>query len=82
MSGSWWILWAGVIFFILAPPIGYGWGYRGWGAPYPRYVQRRRAAAMDVSSSFDHQAWGLGGDLVWIVMILGMFWAFAALLWW
>jgi hypothetical protein len=42
MTSSWWFIWLVVMFLFLAPPIGYGWGYRGWGAPYPRYIQRRR----------------------------------------
>ena len=32
--------------------------------------------------SFDHQAWGVGGDLLWVVVIIGMVWAFSGLLWW
>jgi len=54
------------MFLVLMPSLGYGWGYRGWGPPYPRYVQRRRAQRAAVgggSASFDHQAWGWGGDL-------------------
>ena len=38
---TWWLLWMGVMFFFLLSD-GYGWGYRGWGPPYPRYIQRRR----------------------------------------
>jgi hypothetical protein len=72
-----------VLFWML--PIGYGWGYRGWGPPYPRYIQRRRgerAAASGGPATFDHHSWGWGGDFVWIVLFFGAFWAFSSLWWW
>lgn len=53
--------------------MGYGWGYRGWGPPYPQDVQRRRGAratAIGVSTTFNHQPWGWGGDFLWIVLFL------------
>lgn len=37
----WWLLF---VLLILVLPLGYGWGYRGWGAPYPTYYRRRRTA--------------------------------------
>ena len=78
MIGSWWFVWMLFMFLLLVPPMGYGWGYRGWGPPYPRYIQRRRgqqAAATGASASFDHHAWGWGGDFIWGVFIIGMLWA-------
>ena len=72
------------MFICLVPPMGYGWGYRGWGPPYPRYIQRRRerqAAAGGVPTTFNHQSWGLGGDFVWMAFLIGMFWAVSAF-WW
>jgi hypothetical protein len=81
----WWLLWMVFILIFLIPPIGYGWGYRGWGPPYPRYVQRRRAQrATNDSAGFNHQAWGLGGDVVWTVLLIGMFWLLWAVAapWW
>lgn len=81
MMGSWWWLWMVVVLFLLVPSLGYGWGYRRWGAPYPRYIQRRRALASGGSTTFNHQAWGFGGDFVWLVMIVGVFWVCAAF-WW
>jgi len=77
----WWFWAAMMLVFFL--PVGYGWGYRGWGAPYPSYVQRRRmqyAVRAGGSQSFDHQAWGRGGDILWgvmmvdVVMIVALFW--------
>lgn len=75
-----WLLWIGIMFFFLLAPTGYGWGYRGWGPPYPRYIQRRRglrAAVPGTTTSFDHHAWGRGGDFVWMVLLIGIFWAAA-----
>jgi len=83
MMGSWWLLWFFWLVF-LVPSLGYGWGYRRWGPPYPSYVQRRRgqqAAAMGGSSAFNHQSWGVGGDVVWMVIVFGFVWSITAL-WW
>jgi hypothetical protein len=81
MMGSWWFLWMLFMFVFLVPSLGYGWGYRRWGAPYPRYIQSRRAATASGSAALDHQSWGWGGDFVWIVLLIGLFWA-AGALWW
>lgn len=57
-------------------------GYRRWGPPYPRYLQRRRserAAPGGGNASFDHHAWGWGGDFVWIMLFVWIFWFVAAL---
>jgi hypothetical protein len=73
----WWFWMALMLIFLL--PVGYGWGYRGWGAPYPSYVQRRRMQSAG-TSTFDHLAWGRGGDFVWglmlfdVVFIMALFW--------
>ena len=81
---SWWLMWMVFMLVFLVPPIGYGWGYRKWGPPYPRYIQRRRgregAAAQD-PAPFDHQAWGWGGDLLWAGLLIWLLWAGWAL-WW
>jgi hypothetical protein len=84
MMGSWWLLWIVFMVLLLVPPVGYGWGYRGWGPPYPTYYQRRlghRAAASGGVVTHDHHAWGRGGDFVWMVLLIGMFWACFGL-WW
>jgi hypothetical protein len=78
---TWWFLWLGFMLLILLPPLGYGWGYRGWGAPYPSYVQRRRgerARAAGTSSTFDHRSWGLGGDIMWIALLVWVAWPVTA----
>jgi len=76
--------WVFLSFFVLflVTPIGYGWGYRRWGPPYPRYVQRRRSERAGATSSpFNHQAWGWGGDVVWLALVLCVVWVVAAP-WW
>lgn len=84
MFGSWWLLWMIFLFVFLVPSLGYGWGYRRWGPPYPTYIQRRRglhAVAGGGPQGFNHQSWGLGGDLVWLVIFVWVLWAFWAF-WW
>jgi hypothetical protein len=82
MMNSWWILWMVMMVFLLVSPVSYGWGYRGWGPPYPTYVQRRRslrAAASGAPATFDHRSWGWGGDFVWVVFVVGVIWVATAL---
>jgi len=80
---SWWLLWMGFVFACLLSPVGYGWVYRGWGPPYPRYVQLRRAlrVATRAPTGFDHHAWSWRGDLVWVAMLVGAGWLLALVLW-
>ena len=81
---SWWFMWILFLFVFLVPPIGYGWGYRGWGPPYPRYIQRRRgqrALAADGTAPFNHHSWGWGGDVVWATILIALLWASFAF-WW
>ena len=85
MMHSWWWLWLAFMIVFLATPMGYGWGYRGWGPPYPRYIQRRRAAQgsnLIGSPALDHHAWSWGGDLLWMLLLIWVFWAFSAIFWW
>jgi hypothetical protein len=81
MIGEWWLLWMVITFALLVPSLVYGWGYRKWGPPYPRYIQRRRAAAMSGPAMSDYQSWGWVGDFVWIVTLIALFWA-GAVIWW
>lgn len=70
------------MFLFLLPSVGYGWSYRGWGPPYPTYIQRRRgqrAATMGGSPAFNHEAWAWRGDFVWAAFLVGMIWLCAAL---
>ncbi len=79
MMISWWFLWMAFMFVFFVSPISYGWGYRRWGPPYPRYVQRRRAQRLaGLDSAFNHHSWGLGGDFVWMALLVGVFWVVIA----
>jgi hypothetical protein len=90
MVFSWiWFWWVLMLVFLI-PSVGYGWGYRNWGPPYPSYLQRRRharAGSIELppdageQRAFNHLSWGWGGDFVWAVMIIGALW-FVALVWW
>jgi hypothetical protein len=79
---SWWLVWMVFMLAFAVSPVSYGWGYRRWGPPYPRYIQQRRAAAYTGSVPFDHHAWGWGGDFVWMVTFIGIFWFIAAFWLW
>lgn len=84
MMNSWWLLWMVFMAFLLVSPVSYGWGYRGWGPPYPRYVQRRRSeqlTARGAAGPFKHESWGMGGDFVYVVFFIGLLWVAAALFW-
>ncbi len=85
MASGWWF-WSALMILVLMPAVGYGWGYRKWGPPYPRYVQERRHAeqvmvAAGAPAAFDHKQWGLAGDLVWIVLVAAMLCSLSAF-WW
>jgi hypothetical protein len=84
MMNSWVLLWIIFMVIFFATPLGYGWGYRRWGAPYPRYIQRRRglkATNTGNAVTFNHESWRWGGDLVWVAFVIGIVWLFWAL-WW
>jgi hypothetical protein len=83
MIGYWWWFWLAFICLFLLPPLGYGWGYRGWGPPYPTAFRRRRQLQSPGKTRLDpnHVSWGRVGDFVWLVALIGTVWAFAALFW-
>ena len=84
MMSAWWWMWMVFMFLVLLPPVSYGWGYRGWGPPYPRYIQRRRsqqAAVARSTGTFDHHSWGWRGDLVWVGLLFALLW-FCFIFWW
>ena len=70
-GSGWWVWWVlfVIIFFLL--PLGYGWGYRGWG---PWYRRRRRNPGSAATTPGDETGWGCGGILLWIVLIIAIFW--------
>jgi hypothetical protein len=88
-----WHLWYFAMFTILIPVVAYGWGYRGWGPPFPRFIQRRRANVATGPSSataetmdgrytaFNPEGWGWVGDLVWFSFAIALF-GVLSLNWW
>ncbi len=64
-----------IVFLLLS--VGYGSLYRGWGPPFPSYIQKRRGfdtIHFRRSSNFDYVAWGWKGDIVWIAAVTGIVW--------
>jgi hypothetical protein len=80
----WWWVWLACMFVFLVTPMGYGWGYRGWGPPVPSYMQRLRTARGDPfggRSPYNHTTWGYGGDLIWMFVFVLAFFAVGGF-WW
>ena len=73
---GWW-LWLLFMIFLLIPT-GYGWGYRGWGPPYPSYYRRRRAFAPTHPSA----GWGWIADALWICFLVELVWLITGGFWW
>ena len=89
-SNGWWWWWLAfvVVFFFL--PLGYGWGYRGWGPWYRRrhYDGPPRTGAPDdnLQPGFGGpeevgSGWGWGGAFLWIILIIALIWLIAAWGW-
>lgn len=80
---GWWWWWLAfvIIFFFL--PLGYGWGYRGWG---PWYRRRRSGGPSQVNmpANADRNrvdldtGWGAGSAVLWAVLIIALIWLIAA----
>jgi hypothetical protein len=81
---GWWWWWIAflVIFFLL--PLGYGWGYRGWG-PWYRRGRRTRSGTdtlpADSSATGAETGWGCLGTLLWVVLIIAIIWIIFAWGW-
>jgi len=71
----WWWLAFIAIFFLL--PLGYGWGYRGWGPWYRLKAPERRSAARD---DYAPQGWGALAVFLWLVVIIAAVWLAAVLI--
>jgi hypothetical protein len=68
------LLWLILLLVLFLLPLGYGWGYRGWGPPYPRLYRRRAAAGGDESLA----GWGYRAELLWLVLALLFVWLLVA----
>lgn len=85
----WWWLWLVFVVSLLVVPLGYGWGVRGWGPPYPSYWRRRAAAGggppppeMAQTPPVMQDGWGVGADLLWAVLIFAVIWLMLGVLLW
>lgn len=76
MTSAWWLWWTFIVALLLLAPIGCGWG-----PPHPTHFRRRRIRHASSRASFNHQAWGWGGDIVWVVFLLAIVWL-AVAFWW
>jgi hypothetical protein len=75
---AWWWWWIAfvVIFFLL--PLGYGWGYRGWG---PWYRRPGTLAAGTEPGAGESAGWGGCAVILWIIVIIAIFWLIAGWGW-
>ncbi|HZP87921.1 MAG TPA: hypothetical protein VFB54_13985 [Burkholderiales bacterium] len=73
----WWLLFL-LIFFVL--PLGYGWGYRGWGPWYRRRVIDSRNVPAGPTPE-PTEDWGWIAIFLWIILIIAIVWLIAALSW-
>ena len=75
----WWLLFL-VVFFLL--PLGYGWGYRGWGPWYRRGTNTRISRGTIPPDEPDlDRGWGWISSFIWVVLLIAIIWIIAALVW-
>jgi hypothetical protein len=67
-----------LVFFLL--PLGYGWGYRGWGSWYRRRSPNRIASEPTAGPDLD-EGWGWVSSFLWVVLLIALIWIIAAFLW-
>lgn len=86
-NGSWWWWWIAVVVILFLIPLGYGWGYRGYGAP--RVPRRRRPVrrgeagtsvpVRDVPGNED--PWGPLGTFIWVILVIVVVWLIVLWIW-
>lgn len=83
----WWWWWIGFVLIFFVLPLGYGWGYRGWGPWYRRRRDGTRTRANlgrasdgspDGLESSD-VGWGWLGIALWIVLLIAVGWGIGML---
>jgi hypothetical protein len=84
-GGGWWWWWLAFVIFFFLLPLGYGWGYRGWGPWYRRSssLRRRRVGGDPIEpvSQESDSGWGWLGIALWVVLILAIIWPIGAWGW-
>ena len=80
---EWFWLWAIFVVLFLLLPIGYGWGYRGWGPPYPRGYAGSRRRSVETRSDLaadnrvelaEEATWGALAAVVWVTLAIAVVW--------
>lgn len=79
----WWFwLWLLFVAVLLLLPLAYGWGYRGWGPPYPSFYRRRELPTREASSTPEAIGnWGMGANLFWAAVAVAIVWVLLAFVW-
>ncbi len=83
----WWWIFFIAIFFLL--PLGYGWGYRGWGPWYRRRKPGRPRSRADlpsldeerVNAELEEEGWGWMAIALWFVLLIAIIWGGAGFYW-
>jgi len=79
----WWFwLWILAVVLLLLMPLVYGWGYRGWGKPYPSFYRRKVLPTREASST--PEALGApcyGAAIFWIALALAVTFFILAFVW-
>jgi len=81
----WWFLFVALFLMV---PLGYGWGYRGWGPPYYRRPGRpvddveaeaiRRQTIVEQRA--EAESWGWIALVFWILFAVAIVWLVLALI--
>jgi hypothetical protein len=74
----WWLLFL-IVFFLL--PLGYGWGYRGWGPWYRRRTPTSTDLGAEGTAPPDTEGWGWGASFLWIILLIAIVWLISAFVW-
>jgi len=79
----WWFwFWLLFVTVLLLLPLAYGWGYRGWGSPFPSFYRRKQLPTREASSR--PEALGnpiMGASLFWITLAVAIIWFLLAFAW-
>lgn len=84
---GWWWWWVAFVVIFFAIPLGYGWGYRGWGPWYRRghstgtpREEPPPGTPINTTDEYD-TGWGWGGIFLWLILIIAIAWLIAAWGW-
>jgi hypothetical protein len=90
-GNGWWWWWIAFVLIFFLIPLGYGWGYRGWGPWYrrrgpgtspPGEVPPSPAPSdMRRGPVGDETGWGWGAAFLWFILIIAIIWLIAAWGW-